>query len=468
MLKNAEMNNVEVEMVECDVCGALIPESDSIETSDCDHVCEDCVKRDYVQCNNCGEWIPKDDAKEGADGEMYCEDCFDNDFVVCEHCGKVEYRDDAVCVYDDSNMRYADIELWCENCADNDAYKCDECGKYFRYSNDVETDDNGNCVCNSCYEDYNYRHCENCGALLPEHSQYWDDDGEYCYCEGCLPDEDSNVIHGYHSNIRPLNWHGGYISQRRTTLFMGWELEIDRNSYSGNTEYDAERIVDAAGYDIDDSIVCEHDGSLNYGFELISSTATLDYHLHKYGVKALMDEALDRGYTSHDAGTCGLHVHVDREYFRDAMENPEYTASIILVNNAEWLKKFSRREKFSYCEFPQNVEPFCPEDFKPNVPEELHTRDVMEELETMCNAWHNHYHALNFAGHSTIEFRFNRGTLNFETFCATMQLIQMYADAMKHSRLDKACKVNLEWFKRVAKRRGYTEFLAYLKRRNIQ
>lgn len=474
MLNNVELNAEKVEMVTCEVCGAVIPVDESTETVDHFHVCEECIQREYVECNNCGDYIPRGDAKKGADGELYCEECFNDDFIICEHCGKVEYRNDAVPVYDDSDMRRASVELWCERCADDDAYKCDECGNYFQYSSDVVTDDEGHCVCNSCFDDYNYHLCENCGEILSENEQCYPDGSDYCYCEECCPDDDDSIIHGYHSGIRPLNWHGNdgdYFINRRNQLFMGWELEIDRKEWRANTEYDAERIVGAAGYDIDESIVCENDGSLEYGFELISSTATLDYHLKHYGVNDLMEKAVELGYISHNAGTCGLHVHVDRKYFTDAMENPENNACIILVNNADWLKKFSRRENFGYCKFPQNVEPFCPEEFKPSVPDVLDkipTRDAMAELEEMRSKYRDHYNALNFAGNATIEFRFNRGTLNFETFCATMQLIQMYADAMKHSRLSTACKINLKWFKRVAKRRGYTEFLSYLKRRNIQ
>lgn len=469
-MKNAELNAEKVEMVTCEVCGAVIPVDETVKTVDHFHVCEDCIKREYVECNNCGEYIPRDEAKEGADGKLYCEECFNDDFIVCEHCGRVEYRDDVVPVYDDSDMRRADVELWCEQCADDEAYQCDECGKYFQYSQDVETDDNGHCICLHCFNDCNYRRCDRCDEILSENAQYFSDSDDYaCYCEGCLPDD--NIINSYHDGPRPLNWHGGYFSQRRDQLFMGWELEIDRKEESEDREYDAERIVGAAGYDINESIVCENDGSLEYGFELISSTATLDYHLKRYGMEDLMEKALELGYTSHNAGTCGLHVHVDRKYFTGALENPENNACIILVNNADWLRKFSRRSNFRYCKFPQNVEPFCPEEFKPSVPDVLDkipTRDAMAELEKMRDKYHNHYNAFNFAGYSTIEFRFNRGTLNFETFCATMQLVQMYADAMKHSRLSTACKINLKWFRRVAKRRGYTEFLAYLKRRNIQ
>ena len=464
--------NTEVEMEQCEVCGAKVPANEAVETVDHFYVCQDCIQREYVECNNCGDYIPRDEAMEGADGNLYCEDCFDVDFVICERCGKAEYSDDTVAVYNDSDVCRADAEVWCADCADSNAIRCDICGNYFRYAQDVETDDSGHCICQHCFDDNCYHRCDCCGEILSEDEQFYDSDGCFCYCESCSPDD--NVINVYHRGPRPFNWHGGYFSDRRDVLFMGWELEIDSATRRDDRAADAERIVGAAGYGINESIVCELDGSLDYGFELISSTATLDYHLNRYGVDDLMEEAVELGYTSHDAGTCGLHVHVDREYFADAMENAENIACIILVNNADWLKKFSRRTDFGYCNFPENVEPFRPEEFKPSVPgvsDEIPARDVMAELGRMRRKCRTHNDALNFAGntaHTTIEFRFNRGTLNFETYCATMQLVQMYADAMKHSRLSAACKINLKWFKRVAKRRGYTEFLAYLERRNIQ
>lgn len=464
-----------VNTVFCEVCGSLIPVSEAVETCDHYHVCQDCVEREYVECNCCGELIPRDDAKEGTDGEIYCESCFDDDFFVCPHCGKVEYIDDAVAVYDDADMDIADFALWCKECATEDAHRCDDCERYFRYRQDVNEDDAGHCLCDTCFDEGHYRRCENCNEILSEDDQYYSDIDDCCYCEHCLPGDGGDVIHNYHSNIRPLNWHGGNggsLNERRNQLFMGWELEIDRDDWSKQPACDAESIVAAAGYDVDESIVCEQDGSLNYGFELISSTATLDYHLNHYGIDDLMKEAVELGYTSHDAGTCGLHVHVDRTYFLDAFENPENNACIILVNNKAWLKKFSRRDNFEYCEFPTvNVEPFYPEEFKPGVPDvldKLPERDAMATLEEMRHKMRDHYHALNFRGNSTIEFRFNRGTLSPETFKATLQLIQMYADAIKHSRLDTACKISLKWFRRVAKQRGYTEFLSYLKRHNIQ
>lgn len=449
------LNEIKAEMVVCAECGQVVNEADAI-VIDGEAYCAECVEREFVKCYECDEYVRSSEALVGADGKLYCEDCWGRYFMTCEICGKTVWIDDLVEVH---CGRYN--EYWCEACAQSDAYRCDDCNEYFANSDDVHADDE-HIVCNSCY-DYRWYTCEGCGCLVLSDNVCWHDD--YPYCEECVPDD---VVHPYHSNIRPLNWHGGNRNDRYNKLFMGVELEIDRSDCDSERNEDAAAIVGAAGYDADESFVCECDGSLDNGFEIISSTATLDFHLNDYGWDKLMSKAVALGYTSHNAGTCGLHVHLDREYFTDTMIDPETIAVIILVNNAAWLKRFSRRQNFQYCKFPEDVTPFSPADFKPGWIDEKQSQATIEKLYALKQRMHGHYVALNFSGHSTIEVRFNRGTLNFETFKATLQFVQMFADTMKHSRLSTACKINLKWFERVAKRRGYTEFLQYLKRRNIQ
>ena len=56
--------------------------------------------------------------------------------------------------------------------------------------------------------------------------------------------------------------------------------------------------------------------------------------------------ALDMGYLSHQAGTCGLHVHVNRSSLGDTPEQREDTIARILFfveNHWNELLRFSRR-----------------------------------------------------------------------------------------------------------------------------
>lgn len=448
---------VNADVMVCDECGEQFDASKAIEIGG-DILCPDCAE-DFVTCFDCGKRIRRDDALEGADGELYCDECFHDTFFFCERCGNAEWLGD-----DEQVNVGGDRELWCQDCANSSAFKCYDCGEYFADDEHYYSDDDI-ILCENCYND-DWYHCENCGSLVRSCNVVWRHDTPYC--NDCCSED---IIHNYHSDIRPLRWHTLKAdTDRKNELFVGVELEIDSDyeDYSPDDfAHDAQAIVGAANYDIDEDVVVEHDGSLDYGFELISSTASVDYHINSYGWEDMMREALDRDYVSHGKGTCGLHVHMDRRYFSDAMENVEWNAIILVTNNADWMKKFSRRVDFGYCAFPEGVEPFKPEDFKPAYAR-TSTRNAYEELQDIRNEWINHYHALNFAGGATIEMRFNRGTLNFNTFTATLQFVQMFADAMKHSRLDTCARISLKWFKRVAKRRGYTQFLDYLKKHGIE
>ena len=57
--------------------------------------------------------------------------------------------------------------------------------------------------------------------------------------------------------------------------------------------------------------------------------------------------------------------------------------------------------------------------------------------------------------------------IDFKLEVASMQLVEMMAYAAKHFRLEQLCNVDYHWFKRFAEKRGYEEYLQYLKDRAI-
>ena len=421
-------------------------------------------------CAHCGEIIADGNVHEVA-GNVYCEECFNEFFDVCEHCGdvvpKCDLQEVTVDTVDD------ECEQWCGCCVDSNARTCDYCGGLYSFGSLEYVSHSNEWVCPDCLDE-NFFRCASCGdyynndLACSSHRFY----GEYV-CEACYGDEGGDVIHDYHDGPRPLNWdtcksYSDIYDLRRKTLFVGVELEL---AEGGEDSVYAQKIVDAAGYSVDQSLICEHDGSLDDGFELISTTADVDYHINYYGWDAAMKKAIELGYTSHDAGCCGLHVHMDRRYFTDSFADPEMKAALILVNNAEWLQTFSRRENFEYCAFPSMLRGSYAEEFTAEKFERDKDNGAYYELSRLgeiTKAMRGHYRALNFAGSATIEIRFNRGTLKFSTFVATLQFVQMYADAIKFCpTFEKACEINLAWFVKQAQKRGYEEFLNYLGERSI-
>lgn len=67
-----------------------------------------------------------------------------------------------------------------------------------------------------------------------------------------------------------------------------------------------------------DFLYFKHDGSLDEGCELVTHPMSPEYMMSDAGKKMWRDiceAALAEGMRSHDTSTCGLHVHVSRDFF---------------------------------------------------------------------------------------------------------------------------------------------------------
>ena len=124
--------------------------------------------------------------------------------------------------------------------------------------------------------------------------------------------------------------------------YFGVELEID-----GAGEYDsnADKILAIGNHD-EPRVYCKHDGSLDEGFKIVSHPATLDSHMHSFPWEQMMNAAVSMGYRSHQATTCGLHVHISRDAFgRTEQAQEAAIARLLFFVEKHWneLLKFSRR-----------------------------------------------------------------------------------------------------------------------------
>lgn len=128
-----------------------------------------------------------------------------------------------------------------------------------------------------------------------------------------------SIIHDYYYKPDPIFYGKGQPH-------YGIELEIDEG---GEYDDNAERILNI-GNRINEHIYCKHDGSLDDGFEIVSHPATLEYHTNTIPWKKILDEALEMGYYSHNSGTCGLHVHINRAALGESVEEQENTIARIV------------------------------------------------------------------------------------------------------------------------------------------
>ena len=200
-------------------------------------------------------------------------------------------------------------------------------------------------------------------------------------------------------------------------------------------------------------IYCKHDGSLEEGFEIVTHPMTLDYHLNQMNWKGVLIRLKNLSYLSHQAGTCGLHVHVNRTSLGETFEDQEETiARILFFFEKHWeeLLKFSRRTNSQLARWAARY------GFK-DKPKEI--------LDHAKNGGNNgRYSCVNLENRNTIEFRIFRGTLKLNTLIATLQLVNKICD-VAYSLSDEEIK-NMSWTTFVSSC-VEPELIEYLKERRI-
>jgi hypothetical protein len=241
-------------------------------------------------------------------------------------------------------------------------------------------------------KDYDYHKCDECGNYYSSSYHMHCRNGKY-YCDYCWEDM-GPVIYDYHC------YRDGYYPRslaHEDRLFMGFELEVD--NVRGDYDDLAASVLDG---DMDGTLHCEEDCTV--AFEFISQPCTLEYHKNQHYNDWFFSE-LDGKCESHDAGTCGLHVHVNKSFFDDRGYDRLKT---ILFFFKDELFQFSRRQcwDYGYSDFGEKIG-------KNNVT--MHKAKNTKEYGH--STWFNENNS------STYEFRFFRGTLKYETFMASLELV---------------------------------------------
>ena len=310
--------------------------------------------------------------------------------LICSECGAILERE---------NYHEFEGHIYCEDCLNEKTVVCMNCNERI-WREDAEG--NSNLVlCRHCY-DFSYTNCEDCGRLIHNDSAYYlSEEDEYPYCYECYNRRMNYAIKNYSYKPEPIFYGSG-------NLFFGIELEIDK---AGENDNNAQTIIDVANRTYE-HIYCKHDGSIDSGFEIVSHPMTLEYHTDKMNWREVFDKAVDMGYRSHQTDTCGLHIHVSRDAFGKTYEEQENAIGrIVFFVEKHWneIVKFSRRTQENLNRWAARYA----------------TISATSE-ETYKKAKDRHmgrYVAVNLENSNTVEFRLFRGTLNYKTFLATLQLV---------------------------------------------
>ena len=306
------------------------------------------------------------------------------ELTTCEECGDVVHRDDGY---------YHDDTALCEHCYDDMVVSCHSrrCS-HTMWKRDA-TEINGNYYCDDCVSEY-FTQCATCEEYVDNDYACYHERTERMYCESCYPgDSSTDKIHDYGYKPSANFLRTSTDAKERPRLYFGVELEVE------NCRDIADDFVEEHA-DNEDKFYLKNDGSLDEGFEVVTHPATFDYHMNRMDWKESLAYLKSNGGKSHDTATCGLHVHLSRNFFSVS----EVTRLTAFVNIQEaFFTALARRDGKQWSKYKN----------KGNG--------------STCGAYgkkynSERYEAVNLQNSKTVELRIFKGSLNADTVLATVQL----------------------------------------------
>ena len=318
---------------------------------------------DWKRCEHCHEYIFDDDYLE-LNGKFICSECKDDVTIfTCAICGKKEFY---------FNRRSIRVSHAIKKYLNSSATYCDGSKR------DVF-------ICKDCY-DNKIEYCPNCGNV----SIIGLTDG--CDCR-------SHTILDYsYKPKRPKLLSTKKIKEN--TLFLGFENECECNEDDDSDCSDLDEFPGMLIKELGNNVYCKEDGSLDYGFEIVTEPMTYEYILknRKHFEKAFKELA-SNGVYSYKSSNTGFHIHLSKAAFIDKKHMINFAKVIYL--DKELSSKIALRHGNTYCYYlSQN--------------ELKNIDDVLTKQVDGCDR----YRAVNFSNSNTIEVRIYKGNLEFNS-CLT-------------------------------------------------
>lgn len=161
--------------------------------------------------------------------------------------------------------------------------------------------------------------------------------------------------------------------------------------------------------------LCEEDGSLDNGFEMVTAYTGLD--VHKEQLQYFKEQF--EGALSHKTSTCGLHIHV----CKSDMSTLHACKMVLFINDADNQKliyALARRDSSSYSKIhdKKNDKHWLKDAMSAG---ENASDNKLQKKYQIRNLNSDRYEALNFKNERTIEFRLFKGTLKYQTIMACLE-----------------------------------------------
>ena len=411
-----------------------------------DEWCESCADMHLFKSEHSEDYFPRSErinVKGHYIHESEEEEFLEDNYNCCEKCGN-----------------HVEEELWtvddiecCDSCKE-DAYWDDFAEE--RTFDEIEqvVDTRGMYVASDRHHDHDVHRCEHCGDLYTSESIDYRDREDEWICNGCYEEHYTNErINSYDYKPMPVFYQGKNQQQgkyfKARGVYFGIELEIAHDNVD-SLIYDVPEMVD------NDKFYLKEDGSIE-GVELVTHPLTYNA-IKETNFKKLLKQIADADGSSHNAGNCGLHIHVSK----NKVPTTSWWKIIYFFQEcSDFINKFSRRNDRGYChsretsEYGFNREKgILLDDYKryPNSP--------------------NKYSEINTTS-KTVEFRVYRGTLKYQTFLASVQFTKAIIEFCNDhgivymGSLSSPSMLWSEFISYISKNNNYGHLVKYLKKKEI-
>lgn len=222
-------------------------------------------------------------------------------------------------------------------------------------------------------------------------------------------------------NYIPEEWIYNKLEDENSPLHLGIELEIDEG---GESEEMANFIEEKLGKN---NCYIGHECSLSKGLEIVTHPCSLKYH-KQLPYKELFEELINKGYKSQETFTCGFHIHIDRSYLGKNASKIDFNLSKLLY----LIEKFwgnvvvvARRDENRYNQryrhrFNENESIF----------------NILKDAKCLIHDSEGKYMCVNLIHENSIELRMFKGTLEYESFIATLEFVSNLVDVAINTPLD--------------------------------
>lgn len=344
-------------------------------------LCKDCLKRYYQRCPICGNLEHKG-SMSVLDGHLICCDCL-------ERLKKRYKKSVYFCIYCNE---YHTMQKYGKNRCNETEWVCDYA------KNHIST-------------------CAGCGMLI-YNMQVFNSFTRQQYCEKCWQMKEKYLIKAYHADPEPEFYVVGEDGKNKRIEsphngigeFYGVELEVDAGGQRDDISEPTIKLLN-------EEVYAMRDGSLTNGFEIVTHPHTAEA-LFNMNWQPTFKYLVKQGYRSHDINTCGLHLHCNRSIFGNYDEEKRDNIAKLMWFFETYRKEFIKLSRREVQHINRWAKFYSSEEGK----DMQFYRHIYDDF-NRSSRHDDRYMAINLCKKKTIEFRLMRGTLNIDTFLATLDVL---------------------------------------------